>query len=167
MTQSKAKERRAEREVAMLLASWWQILEPMCEFKPTPLGGKWRGRDYLFRASGDLMTTADEFPFTVKVNHCKDWSMDDLVAGKRQPVWDWWIQSQRLAAEEGGVPMLWFKKNQYPWLVAVPQGAGLSYPNLIIPQPTLTEKGIDYGPELPVFVFADRLLYMGPSTFVK
>ena len=174
MTQSRAKGRRAEREVAALLAEWWGILEPKCEFKPTPLSGGWGGRDggahvrAHFKASGDLMTTAGEFPYTVEVKHRESWSMANLVAGKRTPPWDWWIQSQRQATEEGGVPLLWFKKNRYPWLIALPQGAlGAGDPDLFIPKHTLIENGVDYGPELPVFMFADRLLAMAPSSLVK
>lgn len=181
---SRSKGRRAERDVAKLLCKWWQQIEPGCEWKCTPLSGGWGGRDggkhvrAFFKASGDLMTTAVRFPFTIEVKHREQWSMRNLVAGRATPVWDWWIQAQRQADEEGGIPMLWFKKNNYPWWVAMPP---LSLPlaqvspgrwdaidaDLHVPSTILDANGVEYGSYPPSFIFGDRLLEVNPQQFAK
>ena len=169
MTNSRSKGRRAEREVAKLLADWWGQLEPKCEFKCTPLSGGWGGRDggahvrAHFKASGDLMTTATRFPFTVEVKHREQWSMKNLVAGKPTPPWDWWIQSQRQATEESGVSMLWFKKNRYPWMVGLPEGFLDITPDLYVPSSILDLKTTPYGDIVPAFFFGERLLELKPE----
>lgn len=42
-------------------------------------------------------------------------------AGKSSPVWSWWRQAQRQAAEQkdGAEPMLWMRHRREPWLVLV------------------------------------------------
>lgn len=179
MTQSRAKGRRAEREVAKLLAKWWGQLEPKCEFKPTPLSGGWGGRDggahvrAHFKASGDLMTTATKFPFTVEVKHREAFSLKNVIAGKPTPVWDWWDQTCRAATEEDGVPMLWFKKNKQPWMIALPPtmfeaGAALCgfEPDIRIAMTSPASHLIRaLGWPVPYFVFADRWLELPPEEF--
>ena len=171
---SRAKGRRAERDVAKLLVEWWGTFEAKCEFKVTPLSGGWGGRDggkhvrAHFKASGDLMTTATLFPFTVEVKHREQWSMRNLVAGRATPPWDWWLQAQRQADEEGGIPMLWFRKNKYPWMVGLPPTA-LEHVelDLHLPSSTLDANGVDYGAQVPAFIFGDRLLKIDPRQFVE
>ena len=169
---SRSKGRRAEREVAKLLADWWHPVEKNCEFKPTPLSGGWGGRDggvhvrAHFKASGDLMTTAVRFPFTVEVKHRQSWSMRNLIAGRPTPVWDWWLQAERQAAEESGLAMLWFRKNNVPWMVAMPPAGNLPIdPDLYVSKGILQMSGVELGEQTPTFVYADRLLEIDPFHF--
>jgi hypothetical protein len=135
----------AEREVAAILQEWWRKLEPGCRFVRTPSSGGWHGREGAgvrgdFRASGDLMTTARRFPFTVEVKRREGWSDKGFLAGGRSPVWEWWTQAQAqadehkssiMAAKNEGmlgvipdvvvVPMLVFRRSNEHWRVLVPE----------------------------------------------
>lgn len=113
----RAKGSVAEREVAALCQAWWEKHEPGCRFVRTPLSGGWGGPDVRagFRASGDLMTTAKQFPFAVEVKRREGWGWKALLAGKLSPVWDWWRQAIRQADEMNAEPMLWLKHNREPW----------------------------------------------------
>jgi len=177
---SAAKGRIAEREVAKLCQAWWQQLEPGCEFCRTPLSGGWSGQSVRahFRASGDLMTTADHWPFTVEVKRRECWSVARFFKGKSSPVWSWWRQSVRQAEEESRVPMLWVRKNQYrpgtpafPWFVMLPEiyefevlrrGPFLK-PDVRWSPDLLAENKVDYAEEIPALWLADRLLFIDPS----
>ena len=66
----------AEREVARLLSEWWGQLEPGAQFVRTPCSGGWSSREVRtgFRASGDIMTTAVRFSFTVESKRREGWS---------------------------------------------------------------------------------------------
>jgi Holliday junction resolvase len=113
---------RAEREVAGLLAGWWGKIERGCEFVRVPSSGGWatpklRGD---FRVSGDLATTAKKFPWVVEVKHREQWTWERLLAGKPSPVWSWWKQAERQAAEMKLDPMLWFRRNRETWSVMAP-----------------------------------------------
>lgn len=181
---SRAKGRRGERDVAKLLAKWWRKVDPKTEWKSTPCSGGWGGRDggkhvrAHFKASGDLMTTSTSFPFTIEVKHREAWSMRNLVAGRATPVWDWWIQAQNQADEEDGIAMLWFRKNNFPWLVAVepaflplvqtaPGTWNKVEPDLHVPASVLDSNSVPYGSEAPSFIFGERLLEMDPQQFAK
>jgi hypothetical protein len=181
---SRAKGRRAERDVAKLLAKWWRKIDKKVEFKPTPLSGGWGGRDggkhvrAHFKASGDLMTTSVSFPFTIEVKHREAWSMRNLVAGRATPVWDWWVQSQRQSEEEGEIAMLWFRKNNFPWMVALPPSSlplvqvapgtwSAVEADLHIPASMLDANGVPYGAEVPSFILGERLLKVDPKQFAK
>jgi hypothetical protein len=107
---------RAEREFAAMLELWWRDVEPGCRFVRTPLSGGWGGPQVRagFRASGDLMTTAQKFPFTVEVKR-REISYREFLAGRASPVWGWWVQAQGQAREQGSEPMLVFRTNNSPW----------------------------------------------------
>lgn len=160
---------RNEREVARLLQSWWQSREPGCEFIRTPLSGGWgtattRGS---FKASGDLMTTATQFPYVVEVKAREGWNVKNIMAGARSPVWSWWAQTVKAALEqEGGIPMLWFKKRgtgskPFPWLVMLPLASAILKPD--VTYQTAAKAGVEYSGYRPVLYFADRLLAMSPK----
>lgn len=76
-----------------------------------------------FKTSGDLVTTAKLFPFTIEVKRRERWHEANVVQGKASPVWGWWRQAIGQAEEQGGgaVPMLWLRHNREPWLVLVPE----------------------------------------------
>lgn len=114
----------AEREVAELLAEWWQKHDPTADFCRTPLSGGWGNpaRRGSYKASGDIMTTSASFPFVVEVKRRESFSFDSLVRGLRggkSPVWGWWAQTCVAANEQGGVPQLWLKRNREPWYVVM------------------------------------------------
>lgn len=71
--------------------------------------------------AGDLMTTAEAFPYTVEVKHREKWTLANVIAGKRSPVWAWWLQCQKAAAEEKKIPLLWFRKNRGDWYLMLPE----------------------------------------------
>jgi len=121
---SRGKGSAAEIEIAKLIETWWRQLEPNCRVCRTPLSGGWGGKDLRagFRASGDLMTTAKRFPFTVEVKRRENWTWKTLLAGKPSPVWGWWQQAIGQAAEVTDVqlePLLVWRKNREPWHVMV------------------------------------------------
>lgn len=182
MFKSHEKGRAAEREVARLCQEWWGRLEPGCEFQRTPVSGGWATstvREH-FRASGDLMTTAEKWPFTVEVKRRECWSMANLFDGKPSPAWTWWRQTVDQGREDGGVPMLWGRKNQnrpgqpaFPWFVMLPVDYLIGLPGRL-PAPDVTWTGeqllknkVDFAGELPALWFHDRLLAVSPRRLVR
>lgn len=122
MVQGRPKGVRAEREVAALLAEWWSAVEPEVQFVRTPLSGGWSNPTVRggFRASGDIMTTSQTFPFVVEVKRREGFTWDTFLKGRASPVWGWWEQTVRAAGEQDGVPMLWLRHNGEPWRIAMP-----------------------------------------------
>jgi len=122
VTLGRRKGSEAEREVAALLGAWWQAVEPGCQFVRTPLSGGWGGPKLRgeFQASGDVMTTANTFPFSVEVKRREDWSWVQFVTGKQSPVWTWWTQAEGQAKEMKKEPMLWLRQNKKEWYVVLP-----------------------------------------------
>jgi hypothetical protein len=120
---SRRKGKAGEREVARLLEEWWGKVEAGVKFRSTPLSGGFSSPDVrgAFEISGDLMTTALTFPYTIEVKHRESWSLKNLETGRKSPVWGWWNQCQVAAAEEEKIPMLWFRKNRMPWRIIVPE----------------------------------------------
>lgn len=118
----KAKGARAELEVVRLITAWWAQIEPEATFKRTPGSGGWakgKGRE-KFGTSADLVTSSKIFPFAVEAKHRQAWSLGNVLAGKRSPVWGWWDQAIDQALETKKVPMLWFRKNHEPWRILLP-----------------------------------------------
>jgi len=125
------KGKRGEREVAAFLGTWWGYVEPGCVFKSTPGSGAWASKGAVrgaFKTSGDLVTTAKLFPFTVEVKFREGFQLHTLLVGRKSPVWGWWNQACAQAAETTppSIPMLWFRKANDGWLVLVPKRCGLS-----------------------------------------
>ncbi len=105
-----------------MIETWWAQVEPGAQFVRTPLSGGW-GNPQLrgeFKASGDLMTKANRWPFCVEVKRREAWTWERLRAGKRSPVLKWWRQAVKQAEEMGAIPMLWFRRNREPWYVMIP-----------------------------------------------
>lgn len=123
MVNSRDKGKRGERAVAALLQSWWQAVEPECQFVSTPQSGGWSTPEVraASRTAGDLTTTAKRFPFCVEVKWRERWSVDRLMREQSSPVWGWWRQCLRDAAVVSLIPMLWFRKSRHPWYVMVPE----------------------------------------------
>lgn len=119
---SRQKGNAAEREICRLLEAWWQQVEPGCRFVRTPLSGGWGGPDIRagFNASGDLMTTAERFPWCCEVKRREAWTFERLIDGKPSPVWGWWRQAQKAALEVRKEPALFFRRNRGEWLLILP-----------------------------------------------
>lgn len=119
----RAKGKAAEREVAGLCAAWWSAVEPGCQFASTPGSGGWSTAKMraAFNVAGDLSTTAKRWPFTVEVKRREGWRDGPLLAGKASPVWGWWAQACKAAAEEQRWPMLWLRRSREPWRVMLPR----------------------------------------------
>lgn len=119
MTNGRQKGSVAERDVAARLQAWWESQEPGVRFIRTPLSGGWSSAQVRgeFRASGDLMTTSPNFPFVVEVKRREGFAWTNLLAGRKSPVWGWWAQARAAAKEQGGVPMLWLRRNGERWSV--------------------------------------------------
>lgn len=133
----RAKGATGEIQVAKLAQEWWRQLPLVqqnvedggeAEFVRTPMSGGWSTKRVRgnFRTAGDISSTSRSWPFTVEVKRRESWSLAVFVAaGKRgSPVWDWWEQCVKSANEEGGIPMLWMRKNRQPWIVLVPDAIG-------------------------------------------
>lgn len=120
----RSKGKKAEREVAALVQEWWRRLEPECIFRTTPASGGLRGAfghhdAAAFNMAGDLMTTAERWPFVVEVKRRERWNYDRLASGASSPVLGWWAQCVRDAVAQGGRPMMWFRRSREPWSVAL------------------------------------------------
>jgi len=126
---SRAKGSKAEIEVAKKLEAWWGQVEPGCKFVRTPLSGGWGKPEHRagFQASGDLMTTAAQWPWAVEVKRRETFSWKTLLAGRASPVWGWWRQAQVAAEEMSKEPLLLFRKNREPWHVMVTLTHCLAY----------------------------------------
>ncbi len=167
---------KAEREVARIIEPWWQRYESTAEFVKTPRSGGWgksRGRAVAVgkEACGDICTNSDLFPFCVEVKWRENWSEQNVLDGKPTPPWGWWVQCIEAANEQGGVPLMWMRKNHvrgtrnsFPWLVWVPldyvNETRLSTPDIQWSSATLEDYGVDYGGVLPVAYVYTRFIEM-------
>lgn len=113
---SRAKGKRGERAVAALLRAWWSQYEPEAQFASTPGSGGWSTAKMReeFRATGDICTTAQRFPFAIEAKFRQGWSLRNFEQGFASPVWGWWAQAVREAKEAKAEPMLWVRKNLEP-----------------------------------------------------
>lgn len=154
---------KAERELAKLLEGWWRELEPEAVFVRTPLSGGWGGPTQRagFRASGDVMTTSDTFPFTVEGKRREGWNVDWFLLGRRSPVWKWWVQAEGQAEEQGGHSLLWVRKNGMHWHVI------MRYETARVLK--LSSRGpVVYGPgHTVVYLLGQHLLEMDPKQVIK
>ena len=165
MVDSRAKGVRGERKVVEVLTEWWGKIEPEAQFARTPGSGGWATPQLRagFRASGDICTTSQFFPFAVEVKHREAWTLNRLIVGGKSPVWKWWKQTVKSAGEMQSIPMLWFSKARAPWFVMLPDVYGRAAFGH-------SEIDIGWGGELPVaghihpvVVMADRLLETHPA----
>ena len=64
-----------------------------------------------FNASGDIITTARDFPWCIEIKHVEGWTLDQLLLNNGCMIQGWWQQT----VEETPVllrPLLLFKKNR-------------------------------------------------------
>lgn len=189
MTDGEKKNRQAERDVAAMCEKWWRKLESTCEFRRAMPAGGWPGEEgddirSSFAACGDLMTTAEKWPFAVVVKRRLGWNVDRLLGGENSSAWKWWKQAQSSTRELNAIAMLWLKKEkcrqrqpEFPWLVMLPREHFLVRrwsEDRLLPKPdaTWTHAGlwaqqVDFGTALPALWFADRLLKTNPKRLIK
>lgn len=46
--------------------------------------------------------------------------MEQLLMGKKSPVWGWWRQAQVQGLEANAVPLLWIRQNRDDWRIIMP-----------------------------------------------
>lgn len=167
---SKQKGNGGEREVAGLLAPWWheKVLldgEPV-RFVRTPMSGGW-AYGASFKASGDIMTNAPSFPFSVEVKRNEGWSLKVLLDGKPSPVWAFWRQCQHDAEKTGAEPMLWMRQNRRPWFVMMRKRyvTSLKLPAPDVVWPDRLRLQVDCQ-AVPVAYLSSNLLALKPQVFV-
>lgn len=163
MVNSAKKGKDGEREAAALIQTWWRKLEPTCEFIRTPQSGGWGSVQVRakFRAAADLMTTAKHWPFATEVKKREEWVLENVVTGRPSPVWGWWNQTAKAAAELNVKPLLLFKKRTSQWYALVE--CPLAGP--VIPTGNITSA---HGSTRPLqLLFASDLFSSDPSLWVK
>lgn len=169
MSNGRRKGSKAELEVCADIKRWWDPVE-VAEWARTPLSGGW-GKPQVragFRASGDLMTTAERFPFVVEVKRREGWAWSTLAAGRPCPVWGWWRQAIKSAREMGGVPLLFFRKNNEPWWAMLPVKFTVTREVLLLGRwhPVHLAR-VDYGGELPTLFLASDFFAWSPTRFAR
>lgn len=109
---SRDKGNRGQRDVAKLLSPWWGA-----DFASTPMSGGFATKRFRdeWNAAADVVTPAEDFPFSVEVKWQEDWILDQLLTSDVCKVWKWWEQCVD-EAPEGMIPLLVFKRNRQPWL---------------------------------------------------
>lgn len=173
---SRGKGASGEREAAKLLAEWWGKVEPGCQFARTPGSGGWGNPELRagFKISGDLMTTAKRFPFSVEVKRREGWTWARLIAGKPSPVWEWWRQAQTQAREMACEPLLLFRHNRESWWAMLPaeyvKNKAIQCVGLEVRWRDglrLLFSGVDYGSEVPVAFPASVLFDLDPEALLE
>lgn len=111
---SKTKGNANEREIAKLFKEWWGH----GEWARTPSSGGWATKQVRegFRTCGDILTTAEDFPFCVEAKHQKRWDLVQLLTAPKSLLYKFWAQ----AVEEtpsGLLPLLVVHKNNRERLV--------------------------------------------------
>lgn len=163
---------KGEIEVAKLLEAWWRKMEPECCFVRTPLSGGWGRPQHRegFGTAGDLMTTAEHFPFAVEVKRREGWKWETLEVGKPSPIWEWWRQTQKAANEMKKRPLFFFRHNREEWHLFLPSDLDGRLPVTSTPRIVWEPEallGVDYGQELPICYEASMLLELPPGLFLE
>lgn len=176
MVNAKKKGDRGEREVAKISRNWWSKIEKDVDFIKTPMSGGWSTNKVRahFKACGDIMTTAKKWPFVVEVKRREKWSIKNFLAAKKGPAWNWWVKACKDADDQGGIPMLWLRKNsvnkykKFPWLIILPKyyvkGRNLSEPDAIWGPKSF--QWFSAPTKVPVLWIATNLLRTSPREFL-
>lgn len=113
------KAKRHELEIAKILSKWVGI-----ELVRTPMSGAWEG------CEADIWPKDPKqyFPLVVECKHQESWSIDQIMKGTGL-IFDWLSQAEeqcKLVAnrdlEHVYYPVLIFKKNYFPNLIAISYG---------------------------------------------
>ncbi len=132
MVNGRTKGNKAENEVCALLTKWWcpgwdddRIAKAGAAGLPfrrrftstTPLDGTWDGAGDVLAPTG----LRGLFTWSVEVKKIEGWTLDGMVSNAKWPVWDWWQQCREQAIASKRAPILFFARNNYPWLVMAPR----------------------------------------------
>ena len=177
------KGKKAELDICHKVEAWWRQLpievqntpdgQP-AQFIRTPGSGGWGTAQTRnnYRVAGDVSSTSASWPFTVEAKRREGWSLTVLVKGghRGSPVWAWWQQCCSAAQVEGGVPMLWVRRNRQPWLVLMPEviaipRLGIPIADIYWPDPVLTAKHNRTGVH-PVGYLAEKVLASDPAAWL-
>jgi hypothetical protein len=162
---SRQKGARAELAVAKLFQAWWDRLEPGCIFRRTPGSGGWSkgAAQGEFNTAGDLVTSAEWFPWTVEIKARESWSWKNVLTAKKSPVWSWWEQAQAAAAIEKKDPLLVFRHNREPWFCMIASASSAS--EMLDRPASLIDLPIHIPPRGVSILMLDFLLTIEPSRF--
>lgn len=109
---AKRKGNNNERDLSKKLQEWWGH----GVFVRTPSSGGWATADTRgsFRACGDIMTTATDWPFICEAKKDESWDLDKLLHNDKCVVYSWLEQANREAKEANAVPLLILARNRVP-----------------------------------------------------
>lgn len=167
----------AELQVAHLIEAWWHQIEPGKAFRRSPSSGGWATPEVRadFKASGDLVTKAEKFPFSVEVKRREGWNLANVLAGRRSPIWRWWAQTNKAAKEMNAHPMLWFRQNREPWRIVFSEASLMQFPVWDIPHWDISDMAEHHGFFSPIenpsgervrVMSAEFVLQIHPEKFV-
>lgn len=116
---AKRKGNSFERHVARQLEKWWGY----GKFERTPSSGGWsnKGSREEFNACGDIVTTADDFLFTVECKNSENWVLDDLIHSDGNSKLHKWLKQAVEETPDGKIPMLVAKRKFKSPLVFFPE----------------------------------------------
>ena len=106
------KGKRAERALLDPLTAWWGY-----KFHRTPSSGAWGTQHKNEEFSQDVICDDPNFPYDIEVKHCEGWHLEKLLTAPKNDIYRWWKQAVDQCAYDKK-PMLCFKKNRHPFIVA-------------------------------------------------
>ncbi len=124
---SRRKGRRGEVEVASLLSKWLGL-----DLKRTPMSGAMWG--YPSDIIPSSASEVSDFPFLIEVKLQEGWDLTSFVSGK-DVVFKGWIKQVEDEVDRLKKPfyMLFFRKNRFPWFVAIPISQ-VKDPEILLPR---------------------------------
>lgn len=108
---SKRKGNNNERKLAEQFQTWWG--EEGVTFQRTPSSGGWATKKAReeFKTSGDVITSAVNFPFCIEAKKQEGWSLESLMTDNCEKVWKWWQQTVD-ETPNNLTPLLVFARNR-------------------------------------------------------
>lgn len=110
----KRKGNKNERKLAAEFKEWWG----KGEWARTPLSGGWSSKSVRegFRTCGDIITTAEDFPFCVEGKHQEGWELIQLLSNPNSILYKFWDQAVE-QTPSGLIPLLVVHRNYRESLV--------------------------------------------------
>ncbi len=105
---AKRKGNSFERNIAKKFQAWWG----KGHFRKTPSSGGWSTKEVReeFRTAGDIITTAEDFPFCCELKKQEGWNLEQLILNDSPIILKWWGQTVD-ETPEGMSPLLVFARN--------------------------------------------------------
>ena len=106
---AKRKGNSNERKLAKQFKEWWGH----GEWAKTPSSGGWATKEVRedFRTCGDIITTAEDFPFCVEAKHQENWELLQLLSNANSPIYKFWAQTVE-ETPEPFIPLLIIRRNR-------------------------------------------------------